>query len=355
MCKRFFFMLCCILPVSICLSANVSADDEVQRLEEIGSKARIIDAKRCREEKRLQDIDARIYSHHLVITDVKEDIGERSRQVRYYELQVDHYKSALKRSRGALKAKWVGLYKGTFLDIIDAFCGNGEYVGYLKPIIDQDRDMLDEYRSIQIEMKEAGKRLDMATESLRADLDRLEQKEQVFNEEREEKADLITSLHYESQAYQQEMKRLLKRIRKKEKKKAVSGPALKKGGLPWPVDGEIVRGFGTYMVGGTPQISHGIDIRAKQGSDVRSVSSGKVVYVNWMGKYGNTMILDHGGGYYSIYAHVGRSLKSTGDTVRKKDTIALVGQSGDVLNPTLHFEIRLHERPVDPAQWLMKQ
>ena len=88
---------------------------------------------------------------------------------------------------------------------------------------------------------------------------------------------------------------------------------------------------------------------------MKSVHSGKVVYFNWMGGYGNTLILDHGEGYYSIYSHLQEALKAVGDMVMPEEIIGRAGQSGDVLKPTLHFEIRSHGKAQDPHAWLIRK
>jgi murein hydrolase activator len=126
------------------------------------------------------------------------------------------------------------------------------------------------------------------------------------------------------------------------------------GNLDWPVDGEIVARFGraVHPVYQTEVVNNGIDIAAAKGTPVRAVGAGEVVYADWNGGYGLMLILDHDGGYYSIYAHLDRTAAGVGQRVAKGAVVGTVGESGSLAGPRLHFEIRQEGRAVDPIQWL---
>lgn len=126
------------------------------------------------------------------------------------------------------------------------------------------------------------------------------------------------------------------------------------GSLDWPVDGEIVARFGraVHPVYRTEIVNNGIDIAAPRGTPVRAVGAGEVVYADWNGGYGLMLILDHDGGYYSIYAHLERAAAGVGARVGKGTVVGTVGESGSLTGPRLHFEIRQEGRAVDPIQWL---
>jgi septal ring factor EnvC (AmiA/AmiB activator) len=129
------------------------------------------------------------------------------------------------------------------------------------------------------------------------------------------------------------------------------------GSLDWPVDGEIIARFGRarHPVYNTEVVNNGIDIRAPRGTRVRAVEAGKVVYVDWYGGYGLTIILDHDGGYYSLYAHLDRAEVSIHQQVARGDAVGTVGESGSLEGAKLHFEIRQGVRAIDPVGWLRKR
>ena len=86
-----------------------------------------------------------------------------------------------------------------------------------------------------------------------------------------------------------------------------------------------------------------------------AVADGTVVYAAWMTGYGNILIIDHGNGYMSLYAHNDGLLRDAGDTVKRGDTVASVGTSGGQDSPALYFELRRNGSPVNPASWLTRQ
>ena len=126
------------------------------------------------------------------------------------------------------------------------------------------------------------------------------------------------------------------------------------GRLIWPVRGEVVSGFGTkkHPEYGTSTLNNGIDIKAPKGKRVLAVADGQVAFADRFLGYGQVIIVDHGGGYYSLYAHLSSILVDVGDSVRERDIIGEVGDSGSLEGPQLHFEIREQGRPVNPAIWL---
>ena len=121
-----------------------------------------------------------------------------------------------------------------------------------------------------------------------------------------------------------------------------------------PVEGPIVTSFGKYKHP-TFNVYHfqsGIDIQAKEGSPIRAVYDGKVVYAGWFKGYGNIIIIDHGEGYYTLSAHALSLSKEVGTVVKSDEIVGVVGNTGSLKGPGLYFEIRHHGKPIDPAGWL---
>lgn len=127
-----------------------------------------------------------------------------------------------------------------------------------------------------------------------------------------------------------------------------------KGLLIMPVRGKIINLFGHYQNTkfNVTNFRSGIDIKAKRGESVLAVCAGKVLYASWFKGYGNMIIIDHGNSYYTLYAHVEETFKAKGDAVETGEVIATVGDTGSMIGPNLHFEIRHHGKPVDPLKWL---
>ena len=131
---------------------------------------------------------------------------------------------------------------------------------------------------------------------------------------------------------------------------AVGGPQV--GGVGWPLSGTLLAGYGARMPDGRG--SDGLLLAAGAGTPVKAVADGQVVYAEWMTGYGLLLIIDHGDGYMSLYAHNDALLKDAGDSVRRGDAVATVGNSGGHGRPALYFELRRNGQPVNPNVWLRR-
>jgi septal ring factor EnvC (AmiA/AmiB activator) len=128
-----------------------------------------------------------------------------------------------------------------------------------------------------------------------------------------------------------------------------------RGKLDWPLRGEIVGRFGneTHPRFGTVTFNNGIDIKASPGEAIRAVAKGRVDYVsNDYGSYGEMLILNHGSGYYTLYAHCSSISVARGADVSAGQTIARAGDSGSLKGTILHFEVRKGRASLNPLDWL---
>ncbi|MEO0071409.1 MAG: peptidoglycan DD-metalloendopeptidase family protein [candidate division WOR-3 bacterium] len=123
-----------------------------------------------------------------------------------------------------------------------------------------------------------------------------------------------------------------------------------KGNLPWPVKGTIVNNFGVQVDPkyGTKTKNLGIDIACKPNSPVLAIGQGMVSYADAFIGQGLMVIVEHGGGFHSVYARLGEIKVTTGQKIKTAD---IVGVSTEVL----HFELRVDGKAVDPSEWLRKQ
>ncbi len=131
-----------------------------------------------------------------------------------------------------------------------------------------------------------------------------------------------------------------------------SAPPPRVGGLGWPVSGNLLSRYGGRLPDG--RASSGVLIGAPAGTPVTAVADGTVVFSDWMTGYGMILIIDHGNGYMSLYAHNDSLLKAPGDRVRRGDAVSTVGTSGGQGRAALYFELRRDGRPVDPGTWLQR-
>jgi len=175
----------------------------------------------------------------------------------------------------------------------------------------------------------------------------------------QEHADYVGAIFRE--AYEAEQRRIAQdRARVQAERRAAETAAMANlnGQLLWPVPSrtlsDITSPFGPriHPISRRQDNHSGMDIRATSGANIVAAESGVVIFSGWSGGYGLTVIIDHGGGVHTLYAHNSSNLVNVGDNVSRGQVIALIGSTGVSTGPHLHFEVRVNGRAVNPAPFL---
>jgi len=252
---------------------------------------------------------------------------------------------------------------------------------YIKIISEHDRSLADEIRRnlIEIEAKQTVLEREL-TDIRKIDKEKLsrkkwlEQRRRVRNKElgnlKRDRQKMSVALNQRKKAAQQ-MESIISRLerervariaelerRRKEMELLGSVPFKElKGKLPWPIEGKVISRFGTYQNPNLKTVTEntGIDIHGSEGTEVRSIYDGIVTTVTYIRGYGNTVILDHGDGFYSVYTHVMDVEVEENSYVNSRDIIAHVGDSGSLEGTKLHFEIWGNKDKLNPELWLKKR
>ena len=147
------------------------------------------------------------------------------------------------------------------------------------------------------------------------------------------------------------------RIRKQQEALKTKSFKALKGQLPWPAEGRIIAKFGRQWNSKlkTTTENPGIDIKGQPGSPIRTVLGGVVTTITYIRGYGTTIIVDHGGGFYTVYSHVTNIQTVVDGQLRNGDIIAYMGDSGSINGSKLHFEIWGKGQKLDPEKWLIKK
>ncbi|MFN2461683.1 MAG: murein hydrolase activator EnvC [Candidatus Velthaea sp.] len=126
------------------------------------------------------------------------------------------------------------------------------------------------------------------------------------------------------------------------------------GSVSWPVSGRITSPFGmrNHPTLGGFRLHAGIDIAASQGTTIGAAATGRIIIAQYAGNCGNMITVDHGGGMATNYCHLSQIFVGVGQDVQRGQAIGAVGMTGDANGPHLHFEVRIHGRPVDPLGYL---
>ncbi len=220
---------------------------------------------------------------------------------------------------------------------------------------------LDELKATQAELEEVTAQVASEQQQLAQQKQQQEQQQQRLEQEKSEQQKLVRQLAQEQRQDQSRVAQLEQDQRELENVLAAIIAALRdepqldglrqlKGKMSWPTQGNVQRIFGRSRSGGVKW--KGILIDAAEGTPVKAIADGRVIYANWMRGFGLLLVLDHGDGYMSLYGHNQTLLPNVGEVVRRGEEIARVGQSGGRESPALYFEIRLKGDPVNPTQWV---
>ena len=126
------------------------------------------------------------------------------------------------------------------------------------------------------------------------------------------------------------------------------------GAYIYPVNGPITSHYGyrVHPIRGTTRLHTGMDFGVGYGVPILSADNGVVIHSGWYGGYGNTVIVDHGGGFTTLYAHASSLAVSAGQTVKQGQMVSRVGSTGFSTGPHLHFEVRYNGNPINPLSRL---
>jgi septal ring factor EnvC (AmiA/AmiB activator) len=192
--------------------------------------------------------------------------------------------------------------------------------------------------------------------SIKRDKDELEASRSTKTQVISEMEALIKKL-YSDKAAMKKREEELARIRAERNKATTGNFAKMKGKLPWPVQGPIIRKFGTSRNPNTGVVIEnvGIDIQANNGTYVKSVLDGVVSTITYIRGHGNIIIIDHGGGFSTVYAQIDKITVHENEYVQKGNAIASVVKAEDGSVSKLHFEVWGNQNKLNPEIWLIRQ
>ena len=389
-CSLIVLLLVAAAPASGSLYDRKAALD--RQAQSLQSKA---DAARAREEslraeiasvsQRIQSLEAEVGDVSARLAALEEDLELHRRKLEavkaLYRLQserLNYLKGQYSVAQMRLADRLVAVYEGedpSTLDIVleaSSFSNALDQIDYLDSISKQDRQVVRHVAGARDHMQELKQRTGRTKERVAAITRvveiRTEQQRSAYNEllvsrqglanARSSKRESLSAAHEAAEQYEGKAEELLKvsaelaaRINAAQQSTpsySSSGDGtVSASGLMWPVSGPVVSGYGWRW----GRMHEGIDIAVGYGSPIRAAASGNVIYAGWMGGYGNLIIIDHGNGLATAYAHQS-SFAVGGGAVSQGQTIGYVGCTGHCFGPHLHFEVRVNGGAVDPLGYL---
>lgn len=314
--------------------------EEIQsRLNELQAQARELQAKSNALQAKINDNQAKLAKKKAEVEQRKKVYSQRLRQI-YINGQVN------------------------YLDVLLGAKDFGDFSSrmyLLQKIISSDIAMLQQLQKDEAEIKSRQEQLDAEMKEIKSTKAELEAKRARANKLKEQRSYMLYKAQEEEQQSQSEYERLLAisenitaMLRNMESSGGGSSSSGGTGRFMWPCRGEITSYFGwrTHPIFGTTKYHSGMDIAVDYGTPIMAADSGTVIYSGWLGGYGYAVMIDHGSGLVTLYAHNQSLNVYEGQYVTKGTCIAYAGSTGYSTGPHCHFEVRLHGEVTEPLNYL---
>lgn len=378
---KIWLLASCFLLLSLLTSpfSLLNASDPKEKLQEIQKKL-------SREKRKVKQTIKKEKSILSELEKINKLLRKKREELRYYDKRLSDTRNKirllekeilllnkkLQTRKNFLKGRLKSLYKYQHGDIASILVSARDYqelikrIKYISYIADYDSRLIKTFSSEIEERNIKMSRMEDLRKGLKADKTNIKNKANEMRAERKNKDQLLASIKSERSSYEkmikeleESSKNLYKMIKKLESEKlplSVTGKGFSslKGRLPWPVNGKVLVHFGKQnnTQFNIPTFRKGIEIEAKAGYTALSVLGGRVVYADWFKGYGLLLIINHGEGFHSLYAHLAEIFHKTGDIIKVRQAVGKIGESGLLDVPSLYFEIRHKGKPRDPLKWL---
>jgi len=384
-----------LLLVSASIARGESPRDELKGVKrEIRAKKQLISKTRKVEavvSTELQEINRNLVQKESDLGRLDHDLKGVESSLERTGREIGRVTNEANQKKQEIERRLASLYKAGELGAVRMFFSSesfpqmAENIRYMRSILDNDKKIFTEYDQKIVELR----KLKIVLERDAAKKSRIKEgiavKKLEIEQEKNNKAAYLVKVRQDRSSYEKSLKELqsnaarlqtmMERLEALSRRKLSArhekpGSRLKplaelppvldrgfgsqKGRMSLPVAGEIIETYGKHKHPdfNSYTFSKGLSISAGAGSDIKSIYDGSVIFADYFKGYGNMVIIDHGGGYFSLYAHAAKILKKVGADVARNETVATVGDTDSSRGPLLYFEIRHQGKPVDPAGWV---
>jgi len=373
-----FFAALLILALA-CPSISLGAPTELELRkiqEKIDEEKKKLSAAQERETSVLNELDAVNQTLNIAEKDLRKyrsSLKQTEAAISSLTLEMERIKRSLEQQKNWIRRKLRSMnrlgYGGDALTQVLSAEDMAQLMRtwkYLEQITLHEQKIMKTYRENLMKLDTEQKKLEGLRLEFKARQDKVRSKEAELAQKKREKETILHSVRTEKATRQKmiaELKeasrRMLEIIRESTRTDEYEGKGFTqlKGKLVWPAEGRIAIPYGSHKDPqfDTPVFRNGIHIQTESSDDARAVYSGKVIFAEWFKGFGQLIIINHGGGYHTLYGNLSEIFSKVGDIIKEKQLIGKVGTSGVLNAQGIYFEIRYKGKPLDPAQWLKKK
>ena len=374
--KIVLFLMACVMAVMpVFDSAGASlADDKRAELDQVQQKMQEMAEKKAAAREKAEEASAKLSQATSSLNALQAEARELQSKSDELQGRIDENKAQLEKKQAEVEQR-KGIYKQRLRDIyingqvnyLDVLLGAKDFSDFssrmylLQRIIRSDLGLMKQMQKDAEEIAARKEKLDAQMQEIKTTQNQLAAKTAKVEKLRNQRAAMLSEAEAEEQQSQDEYERLLAvseqiaaMLRNMENNGTVAQEPVASSNYIWPCNGVITSPFGwrTHPIFGTAKYHSGLDIGVDYGTPILATNSGTVVYSDWLGGYGYAVMIDHGGGLVSLYAHNQSLNVYEGQYVEKGTCIAYAGSTGYSTGPHCHFEMRLHGEVVDPMGYL---
>ncbi len=335
--------------------------DAEARLDEIHDQIAADKAKATTVEERIQALNSSLTQLQIEVTKLDRQITDIEYEVRNQQARIDATQGEIDLIQAEATEQAVGLYKTGAFETIDALLNSesltelDERIEMLGIAAQENTGALIQFGRLQVKIRAQRAELFARKDDLtKTFADRAK----FLAQQAEQKAELTVALAElrgrlgtnkdKERHMASEVDDIAQALLEHQAQAAVAALGTSGEGFIWPLNGSVTSYFGPRW----GRMHTGIDIDGYSGQPIVATKEGQVVLASYYSGYGNAVIIDHGGGYATLYAHMSEFNTSNGAYVKQGDVIGYVGCTGSCTGDHLHFEVRVNGEPVDPMPYL---
>ncbi|MGH2752836.1 MAG: murein hydrolase activator EnvC family protein [Actinomycetota bacterium] len=336
-------------------------EDKSSTLEDVRHQIEADEAAAGTIEEKVDALNRSLTRLQIEINGLNEDIAEAEAKVHAAEARIDQTQAEIDKIEDAATEQAVALYKAGATDTLDVLLNSesltelDERMALLGVAAQENTGALVRFGRLQVKVRGQHEELFEEKEALEAVLKDRSSLQSAQIEKRTELTAALAELNVRLGAnkdredhLESEIDGIKQKILEAQAKASVAALGTSNRGFIWPLNGGITSPYGPRW----GRMHTGIDINGYTGQPIVAAKEGRVIMASSYSGYGNTVIVDHGGGYSTLYAHMSSFNTSSGAGIDQGDIIGYVGCTGNCYGDHLHFEVRVNGSPTDPMPYL---
>lgn len=365
------YVLMFVLTVTVITVGVTYGGNEQQQLNDVNkqineTKAQLNAGKKQEKQlgNQIKQLESQIKATEKEIDNLKGDINKTLQEIDVVEGNLAALEQEMETQNNNLQQRLRAMYKNGDIGMIQILLGSDDITDFMsnmdmvQKIYDNDIDVLKTMEGQHKQVEAQKEKLENLKANLESEKQQEANKQASLQTSRGEVAALKAQVASDNAVLEDQIDelnaealRLVDEIKKLQGDQAYAG-----GDFCWPSASStrVTSEFGMryHPILKVNKLHTGIDIGAASGTKVLAANKGTVIKAGWNNSYGNVVMVDHGGGIVTLYAHNSKLLVKTGDVVAKGQAIALVGSTGNSTGPHIHFEVRVNGEYQNPRNWL---